>query len=400
MNKITFYCLVFSAAPAWANGGPVAWSGGSARGGIRPKVASSIELREERLSLAVKPDGKQFSVKAVYRLFNPKPPEALSYGVPLGWNEVDAESAATGTNKDKKIEAKKAAASVRIQLNGKSFPCKLSPSAEPGQIGWCVTSLRLPAGESTLQLEYVAELDFTDYEYSSSALTRFSPRVLDYPLFPAGYWKGNPAEVHVEIDPGPFAADPPPGFSKGDGRLWVVQWKAPDLKEKKNLRVEFPARRFESDQLARWNSRTYGKVEYQADSGLHRVLDGKLESAWCAKGKPVQLELRGRTETSLGTYCRFEGLAVTPGHLGSAEDFEKHPRVKRLRVSGCGGEPRAKMEFEFHQLKNPAEATEFLAIPYGHPLAEHYRCLKLEVLATEGEGEVCLSEVAGVVNCG
>jgi len=395
---VRFFVFVPFLFPAWslANGGPVAWSGGTARGGVAPLQSSQVELLEESLELKLLPDRKHFAVKAEYRLRNPGPETEVEYGVPITWADE-------GGKTPPSAEGKEAAKSVRLRLLKKEYGCRYEPVvASTDQIGWCVTKLTLPKGDLKLELTYRAELEFTDYEYSSSALTQFSPRVLRYPLFPAGYWKGNPSSVKVRVDLGPYLGEKPPEYAKRVGDTWIWEWKEPDLKKKKEIRIELSARAQVAEQLVRWNLRPYGKVEYQQDSGLAPLFDGKPETAWCAKGPTPSFELSARPEYSPESYCHFEGLAFSPGHLKNDAAYRSHGRVKHVRVSGCGGDPRAKMDFYFHDLDPREEATQFLAIPYGHPLAEAYRCLKVEILATDpaAPGETCVSEVAGVMGCG
>lgn len=400
--KTTLLFSLFSAA-AFANGGPVAWSGGSARGGIEPRQSSRIELVEEALELKLLPDREHYEVRAEYTLRNPDVARAVDYGVPIAWTDEDGEAIGMPRKKFRAQEGRKAAQSVRIRQKDKVSTCRYEPAvASSDQIGWCVTALTVPAGESKLVLEYTGELQFTDTEYSSSALTQFSPRVLQYPLFPAGFWKGTPRVVKVRVDPGPYGVSQKPDFAKLDGKLWTWEWKGPDLKNLKSIQLELNPRGQEARQLAEWNRRKHGRVAYQGDSGLADLFDGKTETAWCAKGKGASFELRARPDYSPESYCHFEGLAFSPGHLKNDETYRAHARVKHVRVSGCGGDPRVKMDFHFHDLEPRDEATQFLAIPYGDPLAEAWRCLRVDVIETEPANgrDTCISEVAGIMGCG
>src|SRR5262245_8806343 len=94
----------------FANGGPVAWTGGTAGGGIAPQQQTEISLMSEDLQITADSDMNHYQVNAKYVLSNPGAAQKVKYGVPVVW--VDEEGMGEEKPRNKKKEGEKAAKTV------------------------------------------------------------------------------------------------------------------------------------------------------------------------------------------------------------------------------------------------------------------------------------------------
>lgn len=438
------------APSAWANGGPVAWTGVTPIGvqGLVPDA--DVRLLSEDLRITLGDDFNTYRVRASYVLRNDGPGKTVHFGVPLAWAKADpgggdVDNGATAS-------AGRVAGRISLTLNGERLRCALAGSGAPGAIfrdvesdvpdavyrinAWCVADLRLaPRQRATLFMEYPAELFFTDSEYSKSALTAFGDRRLLYLFHPAGYWKGKAGIVRISVDAGPYPSfkvvKAPPGMTlNGRTATWLL--KDVDLRATPEMEIVFPAGLLGKRQLLMWNRAApnngripmtvtasstrhgMGKVSYDAEN----VLDGKGDTAWCegvaggGEGQWLQFRLAPR---GTGNYCRLQGIALSPGYLKSQAAYEANRKVRKIRITDCDG--RRPYDFTVAPPKDFREAPVLLNMPtatertgifgmgtrYTYPLdyIEETSCFRLILLETETarEPDTCISEVSLVVNC-
>jgi hypothetical protein len=296
---------------AYANGGPVAWTGVTPVGAVGLSQDSDIILRSEVLKIDVT-GFNTYKVRAEYELQNEGSKKTVLFGVPLTWPEKDNNGWVTKHSLDKvtaKEEAEKIAEKISIRLNGKDLHCSLSESAirarksdrlvtslqkeleldnerkdrveidtgkMKGKTGWvekyvekdhlekefkvdywCVASLPFESKKTaTLVLEYSAELLYGDEAYTKSALTVFGIRRLQYLFYPAGYWKGPVKTVNITVDTGPypsFKLFKGPTGHRVDGRTLSWSLKNVDFKSIPKLELFFPPEPVAKDELLTWN---------------------------------------------------------------------------------------------------------------------------------------------------
>lgn len=440
--KITIHLILTALAlttlsVSHANGGPVDWTKGKPVGGIVPRQENAIELIREDLEITIT-DFNTYSVEANYLLSNPDTVRRVKYGVPLYWVE--------------QFKPKEAAAGIRISVEGKEYSCMAGAATQRKldlnneQIGttgdaWCVTDIEIPKGLSVnLKLQYQAELEFVDSEFSKSARKEFSPRTLKYPLKPAGYWKGNP-DFRVRINPGPYAGHiakySPAGAMVTDN---FITWNLPkaNFKQLRELHVEFDSTPLlEHQELAGWNitanqaQRMTGQLQASSTLagsgyGVKNLMDGNPATAWC-EGKPNQgtgESFTVRFDAQQAEYpCRIEGIAIIPGYTKTAESYLNNGRVSKMRIEDCDNPSSfAVVSWEpadvynqsaifmqtLHDSFVPSDHVEKTGgrwIPKGYELPNYQQpsCLRFTILETvPGKlySDTCISELAFLRNCG
>ncbi len=411
-SQLTVLGILGLSSICFANGGPVAWTGGTGGGGVAPQVQNDIALIREDLRIDLEEDLNHYRVRADYLLSNAGAGQKITYGVPIVW--VNEEGIEGSGAKKVTAEGKKAAKSIQIEVGGKRHGCTFKEAKADSMIGWCLAELTIPTGDNiALTLSYRGELLYTDAEFSKSALTRFEPRKLIYPLFPAGYWNGPVTRVAITIVPGPYQAGAvPAGFTKENGN-WVRVLSNVDLKTAKPVEIEFDSKLLLARQLLQWNKKAqkYQTIKHAVTSssalpsyGGNNLRDGRGDTAWCvntaAGGVGEWVQLKEQSVKKREEYCRLEGLSIAPGYLKSNESYRNNGRVKRIRISSCNN-PAVAKEFELLLPGHFAEAAQL--VEFEDDLAKEAACLKVEIRAVEAgqsSKDTCLSELAAVVNCG
>lgn len=430
--------VAMPAGPAAANGGPLSYFTGSAAGGVAPLTVNEVELRRESLTFRLDGIGS-YHVKARYELYNRGGAVTLPYGVPVKWVEGDII-----LDEDMKpFHASEK--SIRIAVGRKvSRPCRVAKAAKARlpkverivgdtetKQAWCVTKVTLPAGRSVLTLTYDGNLEYVDYETSKTVLTLFGSQVLDYPLFPAGFWKGPVRTLTITLKAGvlaPFVKAKVPGASfhrKGDVLSWVLHHV--DLKKLHRFEATIDAAPLErSEQLATMNANRESQppvhITARASSSLREsghvhgpalLFDGKLDTAWCegvpgnGVGQWVELHIH---PTYDGHWYDVEGLGIVVGYAKSRALFTANGRVRRVRVSVCGSHKA--IEHRFAPLpSSPALAAQLVPLDgsllgkKGSLRVEAGKdvCLRVEILdvapGTKYK-DTCISEIAPVLNFG
>ncbi len=442
--------VALSAQPAWANGGPVAWTGVTPVGALGPVPDADVRLLSEDLRITLGDDFNTYRVRAAYELRNDGAGKTVHFGVPLAWAKTEPDG--SDVDNGATASAGTVAGKISLTLDGEKVACVLSgggalaavdrefasdlPDATYRINAWCVADLRLRGRRSaTLVMEYPGELFYTDSEYSKSALTEFDDRRLSYLFYPAAYWNGKAGVVRISVDPGPYpsfkAVKGPPGMAM-DGRTATWRLKDVDFAATPELELSFPGALLGKRQLLTWNRTADGNARLSmsatASSTLSgrgkaghepgNVLDGKGETAWCegaaggGEGQWLQFRLARR---GTGNYCRLQGIALAPGYLKSQAAYEANGKVRKVRVTDCDG--KRPYDFTVGPAKDFREAPVLLDMPseaektglfgmgtrYTHPLdyIEETSCFRLVLLETEAgrEPDTCISEVSLVVNC-
>ncbi len=356
---------------AGANGGPVAWSKIGPDGGVMPRQESVIRLAGETLRIRLHDDQIRYTVTADYVLNNPGQTRAVLYGVPLTW--------------EAKRSAEVVAKDINLQLNGVRHICRVADisrggkperdrqyllTEEHGESGkskwgtaWCVANLEIAGGrDSTLRLQYTAELEYVDMITTKSARVGFAHRQLHYALWPAGKWKGNVGNFRIDIHLGPYAGFlhkhnfPPSTHIKGDRITYSA--KNIDLNSFASIQLEFSARPLHAHQeLATWNKKAekYSRVPVKVRASSHlpnhgsyrfdppNVSDGDPKTAWCVSkpddGRGAWLEITALRSPAQQPpnrlQCRLEGVALVPGFAHSQQLYLANNRIRRFRMARC-----------------------------------------------------------------
>ncbi len=453
--------LLFALAPAvaLANGGPVDGNAPSGIGGVQPVLDRDVRLVEEELTLTLAADGAGYRADARYVLSNPKGARTVTFGVPVAFfGEMgEAPSAAP--------DAKQLAAlarGIRIEVAGKPFACTIVPGAAPARgapplapvatqsepyqevAAWCVARVALPQGDAIpLALAYAAQMAFTDWESSKSALRTYEPRRLRYALFPAGYWAGPPSRVRIRLEAGPFeglvAATPPPSRTEGAALVWDLE--RPDLAKlgslvatvdvepvlrhrellalqaKRGPRAEAGVLRAKASSVLA----PQGKVAY----GAEKAVDGDAATAWCegkaGAGVGEWIEVRLVAVAADGKESRpeacpsLQGVALVPGYAKSAGAWTGNGRLRAFRLGPCGradggkvlrlegaGGSRSRTDGpEPLRLSDRFDRSAVL-VPVELGEADDPFCVRLTILEVEKgkTDDTCISELRPIYNCG
>lgn len=408
------------------------WNGPAGMGDGGPTVLARVKLIKEDLSLKMGSDPNGYDVEARYVLSNPGAPATVSYVVPLTWSSPDEGQADEDA-------LKKAAASVKIELEGASRGCALKkvegspqtvavPDDSPVPVGaWCVTRLTVPTGDAVaLTLRYHAGMTYMDGETSKSAIPSYDVRRLVYPLFPAGGWGGKPA-MTVRFDAGIWADDTkiltPRGFAR-EGSVYSWSSPAADLEALSAIiaRVDASAR-LEHQYLTATNTKddvfaiklsARSSSALQGDYGTDQLLDGKAETAWCegADGDGVGewVELTVAKPTGL-QHCQMQGLVIVPGYAKNQAIYTGNGRVSAVEVAPCG-QPGELVHLDVSSRHD--ESARVIPLEWADP--EPLRklgvtamedpdqfCVRLtlrEVQKGSKYSDTCISELAGLVACG
>lgn len=433
---------------ASANGGPVDLSTGSPNGILRPVEQDKVQLLSENLSLKLLADGKSFTARATYSVSSE---EALTQGymVPLEWGMTYGDVSSV----DQLIEnglaretIAKIEKSVVIKVTGGgttvTYGCKLDGKVQqkPGKTfsyensvddmqvsySWCVSTLKLSPGVSTIELSYRGEMEFVDDETSKSSLTSYMPRTLRYDFSPAGYWGANPNfSMSIELDlseyPGRMIAALAP-FENPVRSGSKLRWGpiAGDLKGLASLNVGFTVDKVFSfrDMMKRPASkakdlRARATVPSSAEAQPASYLfDGKTDTSWCAqRGNLEGSVIRVDVEALKGEYGygRFEGLMFVNGVSKNRELYTRNNRIQEVEVRECGKAATQKVVFDTDE-NDYRYAWKFLTLPYdenangGDEGPSYKTCIEIKILkikkGTSENADTCVGEIVPVLNHG
>ncbi len=331
----------------FANGGVVDATEPAASGGVVLKQSTDVTLVSEKLTIKVL-DGSTYDVDALYTLSSAKA-QTVQYGVPLAWS-IQSESS-------EYIQEK-----LTVTLNDKRHSCD-SIQFDKGsdeiaeRSGWCLISLEIPKGESIpLHLQYTGQLLREDFATNKSMHVAYSTRVLEYHLFPAGYWNGNAKTVDITLDYGALAPYAKlkfikPHLSEGAKRIW--HFEDVDLKTLGTLSVDLdmnPVLEHRDMKALIQNNEFKKHTTITASSTLsaqgsntyavENLQDGNMNTAWCegAKGNGAgeTLEVRIPHEPFANKGPMLWALAVSPGYAKSEKAWKGNGRVQSLKVGECG----------------------------------------------------------------
>lgn len=317
----------------------------------------AIKLIEEDLTLTPDRDGEYYDVRAVYRLQNDGDQARLKYGVPVVRNRHGLHR----TKKPREI-LEQSRASIQVEVAGlrsgcdpQTTPTQAPPS--PGSrfdgwteddlvLGWCVADIIVPKGDFDLILTYRSQLEHYDGQNSKQSFILHSERVIQYPLFPATYWRGTPeritVQVHRTFDYELKLIEPKGVPLKVKGNVTTFELTAKQFKATPFLVIELDADALAQREVLRQNETIrakatasstlapQGKFRYDAQN----LVDGTRGTAWCegveGDGVGEWVELRF-TPTGIG----FSGIAFLPGYASSRSALEANGFPKTVRVSNC-----------------------------------------------------------------
>ena len=339
--------LIGLSSAVFANGGIVDTTEPAGSGGVVLKQSTDVTLVSETLHLKVL-DGSTYDVNANYTLSSAKA-QTVQYGVPLAWS-MESESA------DYIQEM------LTVTLNDKKYKCEriefdAGSDETANRSGWCLLSLPIPKGEAIpLQLQYTGQLLREDFATNKSMHVEYSTRVLEYHLFPAGYWNGNAKTVDISLDYGELAPYAKLKFSKphsteGGKQMW--HFENADLKKMGTLSVEFDMKPVLEHRDMKALIQTNGTKKFTkitASSTLssqgvntyavENLQDGDLNTAWCegAKGNGIgeTLEIRIPNEPFANKGPLLWALVVSPGYAKSEKAWKGNGRVQSVKMGVCG----------------------------------------------------------------
>lgn len=442
--------LVTAPLIALANGGPVDLSTGSPNGILRPVEQSKVQLLSENLSLKLLPDGKSFNARATYTV-NAEEALVQGYMVPLEWGMTYGEA----TTIDQLVEnglARETIAKIeksvviKVTAGGTTvaYGCKLDgkvqqkpsktymygDSVEDSQVSysWCVSTLKLGAGVSTIELSYRGEMEFVDDETSKSTLTNYMPRTLRYDFSPAGYWGANSGfTLNVEMDiseyPGRMLGTLPPfeNPARAGGKL---RWGpiSGDLKNLSSLNAGFTIEKvftlrdlLKKPAAKAKDLRARATVPSAGDAQpVSNLFDGKTETSWClqhgtaAEGAVIQIDVEA-LNGEYG-YGRFEGLLFLNGVSKSRELYTRNNRIQQIEVRACGKSAVTKYDFDTEE-NDYRYAWKLLSLPDdenasggGDEVSNHKTCVEIKILkikkGTSEGADTCVGEIVPFLNHG
>lgn len=404
-------CLLGLPATGRANGGPVSMTLPTARGDVAPIEESRVRLVSERLRINLDEDGDRYAVEAQYTLSNASgAPVAVTYGVPLTWDELYPEEAK---------RAESYPADVVVELEGRRSRCRFGEVRRQKELGygyvrsaaWCVADLVVPPGDGhLLSLRYPGVLLHGDDGVSTSPFTFFSSRALEYDLAPAGGWAGPTESLSVVLEAGPWAdhieALEPKGWRRLGSRF-ELRRPGPDLsalgtlsftvssqlvlaRRQRLASASKPARATASSALA-----PQGRYRYDAANAV----DGDLSTAWCAGRRRAAVGEWIEISASLPECESFSGPwgLVIPGYSKDPAVWRSNNRVRGVRVGPCGQAP-GQMVSRATSLELDEAFIDVSWLNHVVPPGERgggVLCLRVTVAEVEPgpAGDTCLSEV-------
>lgn len=431
--------ITLGAGRAEANGGPVAWTGPTVGEGIAPLERTDIALVSEDLVIELEPDARHYRVRARYLLSNPDRAKTVLFGVPVF--TVNALLTDSEMRPRRPRSLARLGRTVEITAGGRRTGCRLGKPAAPPLVpapppsdddpyswhrpdGWCVARVEIPSGtEVPLELRYRGELEFEDGEVSSSSLYNYNERQLWYDFSAAGYWAGRVRQVKVTLRLGELSgsavqASPPPERTQSGELTWTMTDL--DLKTVKPLSISInPHRILEQRQLVAEGA-TLKRLRARASSTLAspdrrydpaRVVDASASTAWCegdegdGRGAWIEVAFAPRRQAGTNMFCGMEGIAIVPGYARPGA-YEDNGRVRRVRLSSCGGDGDP-LELDVGELDPlPHGAARLLSTRRGPrevgPGPDLYGCFRLtlvDVLPGKRHQDTCISALFPVFNC-
>ncbi|MGC6510393.1 MAG: NADase-type glycan-binding domain-containing protein [Myxococcota bacterium] len=354
---------------ALANGGLVDVTEPAASGGVVLKQSTDVTLVSEKLNLTLL-DGSTYDVDARYTLSSAKA-QTVVYGIPLAWS---MESDGVDFIQEK----------LTVKLNDKTHKCERIQLDKAGEeeiplSGWCLVSLEIPKGETIpLHLQYTGQLLREDFATNKSMVVDYSTRVLEYHLFPAGYWNGNAKSVDITVDYGalaPYASlkFTQPHSTEGTARMW--HFEDVDLKTLGTLSVELDidpvlehrdmAALIKGNEFNKFTTITASSTlsaQGRNTYGVDNLQDGDLNTAWCegAKGNGV-----GESLTVRIPKAAFENkgpllwaFAVSPGYAKSEKSWTGNGRTSSLKVGRCGDSAFQKLPLRIDNHAQPLQLMQ------------------------------------------
>lgn len=387
---------------AFANGGPVAWTGNTPYGAIALVSQPTTTLEKEDLQIKVT-DFNHYSVNAEYTVHNSGSAYSVKFGVPVRWSQEEWYEVMDRTGDQNQSPAKyferlngidNLDQSIHLKVNDKAVSCSMAESIPvandsiPSEFNtavkaWCVADINIKKGTNSIALTYNAELDFEDMMFSKSAFTRYGDRKLDYWLLPAGYWNGPVKSLSVNIALGPYfdsIKSISPKQLKTSGSTIVWQDANVDFKATPKISALFDPKNLTASEVATWNTKertvTFkDRALAKASSELppHRsisysasnLLDGDVTTAWCAdkqsKNNPYidfYPSSDGPFNTGNPEYCRIEGFMITDGYMKNQSVYMSNNRVRKISIGTCDGS--IKREYELSEGSDYRFAGKFI----------------------------------------
>lgn len=278
----------------------------------------------------------------------------------------------------------------------------------------------------SLVLRYQASMAYMDGETSKSAIRGFDARRLVYPLFPAAGWAGRPA-LNVTLDAGPWAdattVAQPTGM-KRSGSIFAWSAESADLRSLMAISAVLDvAPMLQHRELTATNSEQgqYAmKLSARASSTLKggyeasNLLDGRGDTAWCegvdgdGLGEWVELTV---VSAPSADYCGLEGLVIVPGYAKNQAIYESNGRVTALEVGPCGGKGEQvplplTARYDRSATLIDTQDTESAILGALRDKAQKdpgHLCVRLTlrgVAKGTKYSDTCISELAGLINCG
>lgn len=367
-------------------------------------------------------------VRMVYRLHNPGPARAERVGIRATWSYYAVElpwSPPPDTHRR---------AAPPVKVNGQPFACELeAPQWRPwgpgggdwgGAEAWCVGTLPVPAGDSTVVVEYQDRLHARAH-YWGTLRRDFSAEVS---------WPGPTQRVEVAaslaILPGLPLVVGPAGHVVEAG---VLRWRldrpglatlppilvgANDLTQRRA-----PMRLANRGYAFAASSRLAAEAHHRYDPD--RALDGDGGTAWCegvpGPGLGEWIEVRPRLDPGLAARCWLVGFSVIPGVARDPGLWRANNRVRRLRISSCAhpeegaevdlstylpgpGYPPRPLSDDPRRAGTKYELEDEVFAPVGskeHALAHERECFRLTILAVEPGtvDDTCVGEFVPLLTC-
>lgn len=342
------YLAMALIANGFANGGLVDSALTDAAGGVVLKQSTDVTLVSEKLTLKVL-NGKHYTADALY-IFNSKKAQTIQYGIPLESPEYREDLEFIKRN-------------LTVQLNQKTYRCEKvvfdEQSKEGPSKGWCLISLDMPKGDSVpLHLTYKGELLREDSQTNKSMQVYYSPRQLNYDLFPAGYWDGNAQSIDITLDLGELAPYAKVSFEKphkSEGNKLMWHYDDVDLKRLGTMAVEMKLDHFlehrDMVELLKTNIHQKNTI-IKASSTLtaqgkntyatSNLLDGDLSTAWCegvdGNGVGETLEVLIPKEKFGDPGGMLWAFVLSSGYAKNDRTWTGNGRVESVRVGVCGEE--------------------------------------------------------------
>jgi hypothetical protein len=385
-----------------------------------PMQQTAIQLVSEDLVLEIGgPD--LYTARATYHLRNAGPPASVAYGVPISFPgeglEGTGDLEATADSIQISIAAPPPSTKVEAALK-----CRLQRAKEPGALAWCVTTLRVPQGDSLLRLSYASSMDYGGSSTSKSPISGLSDAHFSYPLAPAGYWAGPVEHVGIVIRGGKLADDlvvsSPPGWVRQKD-TFVLRIDGPDLKQLPPVEVTLrqAARNFHEQvvklQPLREGARASSVLAPQGHFtfGPLNAIDGDPGTAWCegAPGAGVGQWIEVRAEAPKHG-CWLYGYVLTPGFVRDQQTWLRNARPTKVRVDSCealgkGRVSEVKLERRFDESaqrlsENPLPRD--LTPPAEDQAPQPTYCVRLTILEVEPgvDPDACISEFRPIFACG